>query len=61
MVVDEAQHLSRAVLRQSRQTLTFARVMMILHQLQNLVNQTGEQNLVTLFENLPWVLTTSSY
>ncbi|MBD5808761.1 helicase C-terminal domain-containing protein [Limosilactobacillus fermentum] len=53
LVVDEAQHLSRAVLRQSRQTLTFARVMMILHQLQNLVNQTGEQNLVTLFENLP--------
>lgn len=53
LVVDEAQHLSRAVLKQSRQTLTFARVMMILHQLQSLVNHTDEQNLVTLFEDLP--------
>lgn len=53
LVVDESQHLSRAVLKRSREQLRFSRVMAIIHQLTDLVAPEGEPSLGQVFSDLP--------
>lgn len=53
LVVDEAQHLSQAVLKRARERLNFARVTAIGHQLENLVTPAGEPSLSQVFADLP--------
>lgn len=53
LVVDEAQHLSRNVLKSASQQVSFAHLHQVLNQLQPLVNPEVDANLVTLFQGLP--------
>lgn len=53
LVVDEAQHLSRSVLQQSRDEISFQRAALTLNQLQMLTNTETDQGLNDVFEKLP--------
>lgn len=53
LVIDEAQHLSANILKQSRRTLNFQSVMTVTHVLQGLVNESNNRNLSEVFAQLP--------
>lgn len=53
LIIDEAQHLSENILRQSRRTLNFQSVMTVAHLLQGLVNEGNNRNLSEVFAQLP--------
>ncbi|WP_251546365.1 helicase C-terminal domain-containing protein [Limosilactobacillus caecicola] len=53
LVVDEAQHLGRSVLQNSRDEISFQRAAMVVNQLQSLLGNETEQSLNDVFEKLP--------
>ena len=53
LVVDEAQHLSRSVLQNSRDEISFQRAGMTVNQLQTLLGSEDEQTLNNVFDKLP--------
>lgn len=53
LVVDEAQHLSRSVLQNSRDEISFQRASFTINQLQSLTGNDDEQTLGDVFDKLP--------
>ena len=53
LVVDEAQHLSRNILRQSRRQFNFQQIRAAVHILDGLVSNGSERNLVNIFADHP--------
>ncbi|WP_295728141.1 helicase C-terminal domain-containing protein [uncultured Limosilactobacillus sp.] len=53
LVIDEAQHLSQSVLRNSRDEISFPRAAVAVNQLQSLTEDENEQGLAKLFQKLP--------
>lgn len=53
LVVDEAQHLSRSVLQNNRDEISFQRASLTINQLQMLTNSESDQSLFDVFEKLP--------
>lgn len=53
LVVDEAQHLSRSVLQNSRDEISFQKISLTVNQLQMLTSEESEQSLTNVFAKLP--------
>lgn len=53
LVVDEAQHLGRSVLKRSRGQVSFQKIAYTINQLASLVNADADHNLLSVFANLP--------
>lgn len=53
LVVDEAQHLSRSVLQNSRDEISFQKASFTVNQLQTLISSDDEQTLAQVFDKLP--------
>lgn len=53
LIIDEAQHLSQSILKRSRQTLHFQRLLTAVHVLAGLVKEGSDRNLLDVFEQLP--------
>ncbi|BAP85609.1 XRE family transcriptional regulator [Paucilactobacillus hokkaidonensis JCM 18461] len=56
LIIDEAQHLSENILRQSRRTLNFQSIMTVIHLLEGLVNDGNSRNLSEVFAQLPMAI-----